>query len=169
MHISEMFRLFRGNQHILATLFEHAGTSSRPTRLLPVGTAFRQALIGDQRTITSAAWAGAGLIVTYTGIANCQAQYPGRSVTYYVRDGKWTYLGSGLLGLALGAEGRIARLRGDAHVADGMGLPTGRPSLTSGTREHILADGVSTFVSTPAESALRKGARRPAAPPAEYP
>ncbi|WP_329600150.1 hypothetical protein OIE43_44215 [Streptomyces pseudovenezuelae] len=146
----------------VSTLFEHAGTSSRPTRLLPADTAFRQALIGDQRTITSAAWAGGGLTVTYTGIANCQAQYPGRSVTYYVRDGKWTYLGSGLLGLALGADGRIARLRGDAHVADGMSLPTGRLSLTSGTREHVLADGVSTFVFTPAESA---SAKAPAAQP----
>ncbi|MFF7211682.1 hypothetical protein ACFZAU_14290 [Streptomyces sp. NPDC008238] len=146
----------------VSTLFEHSGTSGRPTRLLPSDTAFRQALIGDQRSIASAAWAGAGLTVTYAGIESCQARYPGRSVTYYVRDGKWTYLGSGLLGLALGADGRVARLRGDAHVANGMSLPTGALSLTSGAGERVLADGVSTFVFTPAESAA---AAAPAARP----
>ncbi|MCX4860757.1 hypothetical protein [Streptomyces canus] len=146
----------------VSTLFEHSGASGRPTRLLPGDTAFRQALIGDQRSITSAAWAGAGLTVTYTGIESCQARYPARSVTYYVRDGKWAYLGSGLLGLALGADGRVARLHGDAHVADGMSLPTGALSLTYGGREHVLADGVSTFVFTPAESAAAKA---PAAVP----
>ncbi|MDX3315033.1 hypothetical protein P1S61_39460 [Streptomyces sp. ME08-AFT2] len=146
----------------VSTLFQHSGAAGRPTRLLPGDTAFRQALIGDQRLILSAAWAGAGLTVTYTGIENCQARYPGRSVTYYVRDGKWTYLGSGLLGLALGADGRVARLRGDAHVADGMSLPVGALSLTSGAREQVLADGVSAFVFTPAESAA---AGAPAARP----
>ncbi|MFD8077326.1 hypothetical protein ACFV3E_32270 [Streptomyces sp. NPDC059718] len=146
----------------VSTLFEHSGASGRPKRLLPSDTAFRQALIGDQRSITSASWAGEGLTVTYTGIESCQARYPGRSVTYYVRDGKWTYLGSGLLGLALGADGRVARLRGDGPVADGVSLPTGALSLTSGAREHVLADGVSTFVFTPAESAA---AGAPAARP----
>ncbi|MEV6107108.1 hypothetical protein AB0M28_20680 [Streptomyces sp. NPDC051940] len=144
----------------VSTLFEHPGGTGRPTRLLPDDDAFHRSLIEDQRSISSAAWAGAGLTVTYAGLAGCQARYPERSVTYYVHDGKWAYLGSGLLGLALGAHGRVARLRGDAGGSDDA--PSGELSLTSGGKEHVLADGVSTFAFTPAESAA---AQPPAARP----
>jgi hypothetical protein len=150
-----------------STLFSHSGAAGRPQRLLPGDSAFRQALIGDQRAVTSAAWAGEGMTVTYAGLQNCQAPYPGRAVSYYVRDGKWTFLGNGLLGVALGADGRTARLRGgDDGAADATWVRTGALSLTSAGREHELAGGVSTFLFTPAESAAAKAPAAVRQPPA---
>ncbi|WNI26171.1 hypothetical protein [Streptomyces sp. ITFR-16] len=138
-----------------STLHSHSGGTGRPARLLPADTAFRQALIDDQRAITYAAWAGTGMTVTFSGLRSCNAPYPGRPVSYYVRDGKWTYLGTGLLGVGLGADGRTAQLRDDAGD-DATRVPTGTLTLVSEGRRHKLADGVSTFLFTPAESAAAK-------------
>ncbi|WP_329167197.1 hypothetical protein OHB49_43960 (plasmid) [Streptomyces sp. NBC_01717] len=139
----------------VSTLHSHSGAAGRPRRLLPADTAFRQALIDDQRSITSAAWAGKGMTVTFSGLQSCNAPYPGRAVSYYVSDGKWTFLGTGLLGVALGADGRTARLRDDAE-ADATRVLTGTLTLVSAGQEHRLANGVSTFLFTPAESAAAK-------------
>ncbi|MFE6187666.1 hypothetical protein ACFQ6U_24880 [Streptomyces sp. NPDC056465] len=149
-----------------STLFRHTGAAARPQRLLPGDSAFRQALIGDQRAITSAAWAGKGMTVTYAGLESCQAPYPGRAVSYYVRNGKWTFLGNGLLGIALGADGRTARLRGGEDAVDATRARTGTLGLTSAGREHELAEGVSSFLFTPAESAAAKAPAAVSQPPA---
>ncbi|MFC7933394.1 hypothetical protein [Streptomyces cinereoruber] len=153
-----------------ATLLTHSGgTAEEPVRHLPDDAAFRRALIGDrQRSLTSFAWAGDGLTVTYGPLEGCQVLAPERFVSYYVRDGVRTFLGTGMLGIALGADGRVARLAGGASATglvrapSGVAAYTGTLTLTSEGRELPLGKGVSAFAFTPAESAA---ARSPAAAP----
>ncbi|MFF3755912.1 hypothetical protein [Streptomyces sp. NPDC002185] len=153
-----------------STLLTHSGrTATDPVRNLPDDLPFRRALIGDrQRTVSSFAWAGDGVTVTYGPLQSCQVLGPDRFVSYYVRDGTRTFLGTGMLGIALGADGRVARLAGDAsslgltRAPSGVADFTGTLTLTSSDRNHTLAQGVSAFTFTPAESAA---ARRPAAAP----
>ncbi|MFF3772617.1 hypothetical protein [Streptomyces sp. NPDC002232] len=153
-----------------STLLTHSGrTATDPVRNLPDDLPFRRALIGDrQRTVSSFAWAGDGVTVTYGPLQSCQVLGPDRFVSYYVRDGARTFLGTGMLGIALGADGRVARLAGDAsslgltRAPSGVADYTGTLTLTSSDRNHTLAQGVSAFTFTPAESAA---ARRPAAAP----
>ncbi|MFE5941866.1 hypothetical protein [Streptomyces sp. NPDC056480] len=153
-----------------STLLTHSGrTATAPVRQLPDDAPFRRALIGDrQRTLSSFAWAGDGITVTYGPLQRCQVPGPDRFVSYYVRDGARTFLGTGMLGIALGADGRVARLAGDesslglTRAPSGVTDYTGTLTLTSADRDHTLAKGVSAFAFTPAESAA---ARRPAAVP----
>ncbi|MFI9122548.1 hypothetical protein ACIGW0_24705 [Streptomyces bikiniensis] len=153
-----------------STLLTHSGgTAGEPVRHLPDDAAFRRALIGDrQRSLTSFAWAGDGLTVTYGPFGSCQVLSPERFVSYYVRGGVRTFLGSGMIGIALGADGRVARLTGNAPTTglprspSGVAHHTGTLTLTSEGRELPLGKGVSVFVFTPAESAA---ARPPAAAP----
>ncbi|MGW4743733.1 hypothetical protein ACWEPR_02865 [Streptomyces sp. NPDC004290] len=153
-----------------STLLTHSGrTATDPVRNLPDDLPFRHALIGDrQRTVSSFAWAGDGVTVTYGPLQSCQVLGPDRFVSYYVRDGARTFLGTGMLGIALGADGRVARLAGDAsslgltRAPSGVADYTGTLTLTSSDRNHTLAKGVSAFTFTPAESSA---ARPPAAAP----
>ncbi|MFJ7990048.1 hypothetical protein [Streptomyces sp. NPDC096351] len=153
-----------------STLLTHSGrTATDPVRHLPGDLPFRRALIGDrQRTVSSFAWAGDGVTVTYGPLQSCQVPSPDRFVSYYVRDGVRTFLGTGMLGIALGADGRVARLAGDessqglTRAPSGIADYTGTLTLTSADGDHTLAKGVSAFAFTPAETAA---ARRPAAAP----
>ncbi|MFE6710680.1 hypothetical protein [Streptomyces sp. NPDC057695] len=153
-----------------STLLTHSGrTAADPVRHLPDDSAFRRALITDrQRTVSSFAWAGDGVTVTYGPLQTCQVSGPDRFVSYYVRDGARTFLGTGMLGIALGADGKVARLAGDksslglTRAPSGVADYTGTLTLTSAGRDHTLATGVSAFAFTPAESAA---ARPPTAAP----
>ncbi|MFI8352198.1 hypothetical protein [Streptomyces cyaneofuscatus] len=153
-----------------STLLTHSGgTAEKPVRHLPEDAAFRRALIGDrQRSLTSFAWAGDGLTVTYGPLEGCQVLGPERFVSYYVRDGVRTFLGTGMIGIALGADGRVARLAADSSSAgltrapSGIAGYTGTLTLTLRGREQPLGKGVTAFAFTPAETAA---ARPPTAAP----
>ncbi|MCX4985933.1 hypothetical protein [Streptomyces sp. NBC_00572] len=153
-----------------STLLTHSGdTAEEPLRRLPDDAAFRRALIGErQRSLGSFAWAGDGLTVTYGPLVSCQVLGSDRFVSYYVRGGVHTFLGTGMIGIALGADGRVARLAVDlsstglARAQPGIAGYTGTLTLTSGGREQTLGKGVSTFAFTPYESAAAK-------PPAAVP
>ncbi|MER7725956.1 hypothetical protein [Streptomyces sp. NPDC096323] len=153
-----------------STLLTHSGgTADEPVRHLPQDAAFRRALIGDrQRSLTSFAWAGDGLTVTYGPLGGCQVLGPERFVSYYLRDGVRTFLGTGMIGIALGADGRVARLAAD-YSSDGlMQAPsgadgyTGTLTLTTSGRQQPLGKRVSAFTFTPAETVA---AGAPAAAP----
>lgn len=151
-----------------STLLTHSGgTAEKPFQHLPEDAAFRRALIGDQqRSLTSFAWAGDGLTVTYGPLEGCQVLVPERFVSYFVRDGVQTYLGSGMIGIAFGADGRAARLAVDASPAGLVRAPSGTAgytgTLTLTGRKQPLGKGVSFFAFTPVETA---SARPPTAAP----
>lgn len=145
------------------SVLTHAVTAGGPRRSSPDDAAFRHALVPEARLVTSLDWAGDGLTVTFSALPNCSVMYPERSASYYVHDGRWTYLGSGMLGIAYGADGRVARFDDPVYgkLTIDSGPTTGRLTLTTGGETHVLGEGVSLFAFTPAESA---GARPPSAP-----
>jgi hypothetical protein len=151
------------------TVLTHRVTAGGADRSLPADAAFRHALVKQARLVTFLAWAGDGLTVTYSALNNCQVMYPERTASYYLRDGRWTYLGSGMLGIAFGAEGRAVRLEDPVYpkvpYAEAANPATGTLTLTAGGRKTVLGKGVSLFALTPAESA----AARPPAAPADQP
>ncbi|MFC5219800.1 hypothetical protein [Streptomyces coerulescens] len=141
------------------------GEEGRKTPERPADAAMTRALLEDRVTVTGLAWAGDGLAVTFGPNVGCQAVPPQRFVSYYLRDGKWSYLGSGMRAVGYGAQGRMARLlvpeRPQKRKDEEYYLPLlGDLEFTdrSGKR-HVLGSQVSAFVFTPAESAK-------AAPPA---
>ena len=147
------------------------GEKGRETPKRPADAAMARAFLKDRVTVTGLAWAGDDLIVTFGPDVGCQAVPPERFVSYHLRGGTWSYLGSGMRAVAYGAQGRSARilvperppkavetdfylpLLGDLEFSDRHG------------RRHVLGSQVSAFVFTPAESA--KGTPPPAAPQPE--
>ncbi|MEW2403029.1 hypothetical protein [Streptomyces sp. NPDC046862] len=145
------------------TVLTHRVTTGGPRRSLPDDAAFRHALVDQARLVTFLAWAGDGLTATFSALAGCQVMYPERSASYYLRDGRWTYLGKGMLGIALGADGRVVRLEDPVYTsgdAEATAPTTGTLTLTTGGRKQVLAKGVSLFSLTPAET---EAARPPTA------
>ena len=155
----------------LQTVKTHLGTAGAGAhRSLPDDAAFRHALVELPRMVTHLAWAGDGLTLTYSALSTCQVMSPQRAVSYYLRDGRWTYLGNGMLGVALGAEGRVVRLEdpvyAKADITDTAAPTTGTLTLTTGGGELVLGKGVSLFALTPAESAAARPPEASAAQPA---
>ncbi|MGW1509432.1 hypothetical protein [Streptomyces sp. NPDC002394] len=151
------------------SVLTHAVTTGGPRRPLPDDAAFRHALVPEARLVTSLDWAGDGLTVTFSALPNCSVMYPERSASYYVHDGRWTYLGSGMLGIAYGADGRVARFDAPVYgkATIDSGPTTGRLTLTTGGERHVLGEGVSLFAFTPAESAAARPPSAPAPQPSE--
>ncbi|WP_328344632.1 hypothetical protein [Streptomyces violaceus] len=152
------------------TVQTHPGTSGAgPRRGLPGDAAFRHALVEKPRMVTHLAWAGDGLTLTYSALSTCQVMAPERTASYHLRDGRWTYLGSGMLGIAFGAEGRVVRLKdpvyAKADITNAADPTTGTLTLTTGGSELVLGKGVSVFALTPAESAAARPPKSPAAQP----
>ncbi|WP_328351731.1 hypothetical protein OG800_07885 [Streptomyces sp. NBC_00445] len=131
-------------------------TTGAARRSLPDDAAFRHAHVEEARLIIFLAWAGDGLTVTFSALNNCQVMYPERTASYYLRDGRWTYLGKGMLGIALGTDGRVVRLEdpvyADAPYAEATAPTTGTLTLSTGIGKQVLARGVSLFSLTPAET-----------------
>ncbi|MGW5421663.1 hypothetical protein [Streptomyces sp. NPDC003943] len=145
--------------------------SGGPRRSAPADAAFRQAVVSEARDVVSLEWAGDGLTVTFGALPWCNVMSPARTVSYYLRDDRWTYLGSGMLGIAFGADGRVVRLAAPVYPKDSSGdgseLVTGTLTLTSAGRTHVLGTGVSHFALTPAESAVARPPAVPAPQPSE--
>ncbi|MCT9138213.1 hypothetical protein [Streptomyces violarus] len=155
----------------LQTVQAHPGTSGEsPRRSLPDDAAFRHALVELPRMVTHLAWAGDGLTLTYSALSACQVMSPERTASYHLRDGRWTYLGGGMLGIAFGAEGRVVRLKdpvyAKADITNADDPTTGTLTLTTGGSELVLGKGVSLFALTPAESAAARPPKSSAAQPA---
>ncbi|MEU6932504.1 hypothetical protein AB0A05_25495 [Streptomyces sp. NPDC046374] len=155
----------------MENVFTEDVTTAAPRRAIPSDTAFRHTLVSEGRQVNSLEWAGDGLTVTYGALPGCNVMYPERTASYYLRDGRWTYLGSGMLGIALGASGRVVRLEEpvypDYSSGDHSQPGTGTLTLTSGGRKHVLGRGVSHFALTPAESAAAGPPPAAAPQPAE--
>ncbi|MZF88754.1 hypothetical protein [Streptomyces sp. SID5643] len=153
------------------TVQTHPGTPGMGARKrLPDDAAFRHALVEQPRMVTHLAWAGDGLTLTYSALSTCQVMAPERTASYHLRDGRWTYLGGGMLGIAFGAEGRVVRLKDPVYpkgdIADTADPTTGTLTLSTDGRELVLGKGVSLFALTPAESAAARPPRSAAAQPA---
>ncbi|WP_433455354.1 hypothetical protein ACQPXS_45610 [Streptomyces sp. CA-142005] len=156
----------------LSSVYTHpVTTSGDPRSSLPHDAALRHALVTQARLVTSLAWVGDGITTTFSAVPTCQVMFPARTVSYYLRDGHWTYLGSGMLGIALGADGRVVRLEDPVyprtHEVDEQAITTGTLTLTAHGRKRVLATGVSQFVLTPAESAAARPPTTPAREPGE--
>ncbi|MFJ8715710.1 hypothetical protein ACIRD9_21390 [Streptomyces violaceus] len=148
------------------TVQTHPGISGAgPRRGLPGDAAFRHALLEQPRMVTHLAWAGDGLTLTYSALSTCQVMAPERTASYHLRDGRWTYLGRGMLGIAFGAEDRVVRLKDPVYAKDADRFTTGTLTLTTGGSELVLGKGVSVFALTPAESAAARTPKSPAAQP----
>lgn len=137
------------------------GQKGRQTPERPADAATTRALLKDRASVTGLAWAGEGLTVTFGPDMGCQAVPPERFVSYYLRDGRWSFLGSGMRAVGYGAEGRAARLlvpeRPDRREQkdDRLYLPVLGDLEFTGRRgeRRVLGSRVSAFVFTPAESA----------------
>ncbi|MGA5897316.1 TolB family protein [Streptomyces venetus] len=146
------------------------GKKGRQAPERPTDAAMGRALLNDRVLVTGLAWAGQGLTVTFGPQSGCQAVPPERFLSYYLRDGKWRFIGSGMLAVGYGGQGRVARLlvpeRPEPLKPDEYAFPLlGDLEFTDGRGErHVLGSRVSTFVFTPAESA-RAAAPAPAAEP----
>ncbi|MEV7280874.1 hypothetical protein [Streptomyces sp. NPDC093111] len=155
----------------MENVFTEDVTTAAPRRAVPTDTAFRHALVSQARLVNSLEWAGDGLTVTYGALPGCNVMYPERNASYYLRDGQWTYLGGGMLDIALGAAGRVVRLEEPVYPDSSSGAPsqptTGTLTLTSGGRKHVLDRGVSRFALTPAETAAAGPPPAAAPQPAE--
>ncbi|MFE5590148.1 hypothetical protein [Streptomyces sp. NPDC056549] len=127
--------------------------------------------MSEARRVFSLEWAGDGLTVTFGALPGCNVMAPARTASYYLRDGRWTYLGSGMLGIAFGADGRVARLADPTYRNEYSGEDseptTGTLTLTSAGRKHVLGREVSSFAFTPAESAATGPPPSPAPQPQE--
>ncbi|MFF7311470.1 hypothetical protein [Streptomyces sp. NPDC008137] len=134
----------------------------------PADAAMAGALLEDRLHVTGIAWAGEGLTVTFGPMAGCQAVPPERYVSYYLRDGAWRFIGSGMLAVGYGAKGRAARLLAPERPraekpTEAVLPPLGGLEFTDGDgARRVIGTGVSSFVFTSAESA---GAAVPAAAP----
>ncbi|MFJ8590954.1 hypothetical protein [Streptomyces sp. NPDC093598] len=139
--------------------FAAYGEKGRQEPERPADAAMARALLEDRVSVTGFAWAGAGVTATFGPIVGCQAAPPGRFVSYHLRDGKWRFIGSGMIAVGYGAQKRIARLlvpeRPRPRKDEEFHLPLlGDLEFTDrhGVR-HVLGSRVSAFVFTPAESA----------------
>jgi hypothetical protein len=134
---------------------------------VPTDPTFHRAVLTDQRLITSYAWAGPGLTVTFGPGHGCQPVYRSRLVSYYREGSRWTLLGTGWIGVGFGRDGRVATLEASDPVKVGGDdldqAMIGRLVLRDASgSEKPLADDVSSFAFTPAEAAA---ARPPAGLP----
>ncbi|WP_435281837.1 hypothetical protein [Streptomyces koelreuteriae] len=144
------------------------GQKGREEPERPADVAMTRALLEDRLHVTGLAWAGEGLTATFGPMEGCQAVPPERFVSYYLRDGAWRYIGSGMLAVGYGAKGRAARLlapeRPRPENPDELyHPPLGDLEFTDGDGERrVIGTRVSSFVFTSAESA---GAAVPKAVP----
>ncbi|MYV57700.1 hypothetical protein [Streptomyces sp. SID3212] len=125
----------------------------------PKGPEFDQALLSDAYLLREPAWTGRGVALSFGPLPRCQAAHPSRYVSYYVEDGVWRFLGLGMLAIGYGAQGREARLTvGERSLPyapkDMAETELGELRFTDARgKRRTLADGVSSFAFTPAESA----------------
>ncbi|WP_329222161.1 hypothetical protein OG352_33740 [Streptomyces sp. NBC_01485] len=134
----------------------------------PADAAMAQSLLKERIAVNAFAWAGQGLTVTFGPLVGCQVVHPARFVSYYLRDGAWRFIGSGMLALGYGAEGRSARLLVPERPA--AQKPDENPFPALGDLEFtdrqggrlVIGTSVSFFSFTPAESA--RAAEPPATP-----
>ncbi|MEU6682194.1 hypothetical protein [Streptomyces sp. NPDC046832] len=142
------------------------GVKGRQEPDRPTDAAMTSALLKDRVLVSGLAWAGRGLTVSFGPQAGCQAVPPARFVSYYLRDGRWRFIGSGMLAVGYGRQGRAASLlvpeRPEPRKPDEYAFPLlGDLKFTDGRGErHDLGSRVSAFAFTPAEAA---GAAVPAA------
>ncbi|MGW1893379.1 hypothetical protein ACWCP6_24495 [Streptomyces sp. NPDC002004] len=149
--------------------FGYRDAAHRVTRR-PHDAVFARTLLAPSYSVSQPAWAGKGITLTFGPAIGCHVAFPARYVSYYLENGTWRYLGSGMLAVGFGADGRAARLtvaglprsyNGDGPAPDLVGDL--RYTDASGT-EKTIARQVSAFAFTPRES----GAAPPpkaAAPP----
>ncbi|MER8013874.1 hypothetical protein [Streptomyces griseoluteus] len=146
------------------------GRKGRQAPERPADGAMTRALLKDRALVTGLAWAGDGLTVTFGPLQGCQAVPPARFVSYYLHDGKWRFIGTGMRAVGYGGQGRSARIlvtvRPSPRKDEEFYLPVlGDLEFTDRHRErHALGSGVSEFAFTPGESA-----RALAPAPAEEP
>ncbi|MFD8231828.1 TolB family protein [Streptomyces sp. NPDC059696] len=135
------------------------GVKGRQEPDRPTDAAMTDALLEDRVLVSGLAWAGRGLTVTFGPQSGCQAVPPARFVSYYLRDGRWRFIGSGMLAVGYGRQGRAARLlvpeRPAPQKPDEYAFPLlGDLVFTDGRgARHDLGSGVSAFVFTPVEAA----------------
>jgi hypothetical protein len=129
----------------------------------------RRAHLPDQRIVQSYSWAGDDVVQTFGPLGGeCQVAYPFRLVSYYRHGPQWTYLATGLLGIAYGADGRTAKLEPDSSISAPEGreftgdLVYSRP----GAADRTLGTKVGLFSFTPTESAAAQISTDGAPPPA---
>ncbi|MGW3340590.1 hypothetical protein ACWDCL_24285 [Streptomyces sp. NPDC001009] len=146
------------------------GRKGRQAPARPADAAMTRALLKERVLVTGLAWAGDGLTVTFGPLQGCQAVPPARFVSYYLHDGKWRFIGTGMRAVGYGGQGRSARIlvttRALPRTDEEFYLPVlGDLEFTDRHHErHALGSGVSEFAFTPAESA-----RAPAPAAAEEP
>ncbi|GAA0713086.1 hypothetical protein GCM10010199_11830 [Dactylosporangium roseum] len=119
----------------------------------------RAAHLPYQRTVLSYSWAGRGVVQTFAPVAGCQPFYPTRLVSYYREGDRWTFLGTGLLAIAFGGEGRRVRLVPTDNLKavqeDGRSGVSGRLVFRSSNgTELTLTESARYAMFAPAEAAM---------------
>lgn len=133
------------------------GREGRQAPDRPTDAAMVRALLKDRVTVQSFAWAGQGLTVTFGPQVNCQVAQTKRFVSYYLKDGRWHYIGSGMLAVGYGARGRAVRLlapqRPQTQPPEELPVPVGDLEFTDQQgKRRVISTGVSSFSFTPTES-----------------
>ncbi|MCE3551321.1 hypothetical protein LWC33_07630 [Pseudonocardia sp. RS11V-5] len=158
------------------------GTSSPVDPPRPADEHMRGGELNEgSRQVVSTSPAGTATVVTYGPLGGCRPVYPQRLVSYLVGGATPTYLGSGMLALAFGADGRTARIVASdpatrEHAAalserspappSGLDPEAGRLDFTTADgRTSTLAAHATAIAFTPAEAAAGQAVPDPPAAP----